>query len=227
MLRAAQEADPHDALVYAWRAFWCSLNNGQNWVQDLDAVKEELGFLLRRAVELDPKSGYGLAVAGHIASFVNHDYEQGMDLINQSLSLDPASVYARDFRAVTLCYAGNAGEALQELEASREYWERHPAPFYIQTTACIASFLAGRHEQAVALGRRTVRDNPNFEAPYRPLIAGLGLLGQVEEARRYLAVLRRLQPDFSIGWFRACYPPLREEDQSRYVEGLRKAGVEE
>jgi adenylate cyclase len=227
LLLRAQEADPHDSMVYAWRAFWYSIDIGQDWVRDLESAKSELDFLVRRAIELDPRNPLALSVAGHIASYVNHDYERAHGLFDQSLRLDPSSAYAWDSSAVTLCYAGKAKDALRQLEVSREIWEQHSSPYYFQTTACIALLLAGQPERAAAVGQRTVRDNPNFQAAYRPLIASLGLIGKVEEARAYLADLRRLHPDFSIGWFRSKYPPLRGEAAEHYVEGLRKAGVEE
>ena len=71
-----------------------------------------------------------------------------------------------------------------------------------------------------------VRDNPNFQAAYQPLIASLGLLGQEEEARTKLAELRQLNPDFGIDWFRASYPPLRSQEAELYIEGLRRAGAD-
>jgi DNA-binding SARP family transcriptional activator len=227
LLLQAQEADPHDSMVYAWRAFWYSIDIGQDWVRDLDSAKSELDFLVRRAIELDPKNPLALSVAGHIASYVNYDYERAHGLFEQSLRIDPSSAYAWDSSAVTLSYAGKAKEALRRIEASREIWQQHSSPYYFQTTACIALLLAGQPERAAAMGQRTVRDNPNFQAAYRPLIASLGLIGKVGEARAYLADLQRLHPDFSIGWFRSKYPPLRGEGAERYLEGLRKAGVEE
>jgi tetratricopeptide (TPR) repeat protein len=87
--------------------------------------------------------------------------------------------------------------------------------------------LAGRYDGAIELSRRTIDENPNFHAPYRPLLASLGQLGRMEEAEECLASLHRLEPEFSIGWFRANYPPLKSEDAERYVTGLRKAGVPE
>jgi tetratricopeptide (TPR) repeat protein len=227
LLLAAQDADPYDPLVYSWRAFWYSIDIGQNWARDLDAAKEELDFLVRRAIELDPKDGLALAVAGHIASYIHYDYDRALGLFERSLRLDPNSAYAWDFSAVTLCYAGKADEALRQMESSQELWERQPDPYYFRTTTCIALLLAGQPERAAVVGRRTVRENPNFQAAYRPLIASLGLIGEAEEARSYLADMRRLQPDFSIDWFRANYPPLRGEHGDRYIEGLRKAGTGE
>jgi hypothetical protein len=68
---------------------------------------------------------------------------------------------------------------------------------------------------------------PQFSRALPPVIASLGLTGRVEEARETLVTLQRLDPDFSIGWFRANYPPLQDDDSRRYIEGLRKAGVPE
>jgi DNA-binding SARP family transcriptional activator len=225
LLLAAQNADPNDPFVYAWRAFWYSIYIGQGWAMDLATARAELDFLVRRAIELDPKNALALAVAGHIASYIHFDYDRALTLFRRSLQLDPNSAYAWDFSAVTLSYTGNAREALRQLETSRDLWEQHPDPYYFRTSECIALLLAGRPEKAAAVGRRTVRENPNFQAAYRPLIASLGLMGEIEEARAFLTELRRLAPDFSADWFRANYPPLRGEHGDLYMEGLRKAGV--
>src|SRR3954447_21710779 len=122
-------------------------------------------------------------------------------------SIGANSAYAWDLSALTLCYSGNARKGLQRLEGSRELWERHPNPYWFRTTACIALSLTGQHEQAVAVGVRAVNENPNFQGSYRPLIASLGHAGRIGEARRYIAELKHLEPDFSIDWLRANYPP--------------------
>ncbi|MCC2662815.1 MAG: transcriptional activator protein [Geminicoccaceae bacterium] len=225
MLQEAQEDDPHEAMVYAWRAFWYSINFGQDWVSDPEAAKAELEFLVRRGMELDPRNALVLSVAGHIASYVNHDYERALALFETSLRLDPSSAYAWDSSAITLCYAGRAEEALKQLGSSADLWQQHPDPYYFRASACIALLLAGQPEEAVAVGRRAVHENPNFQATYRPLIAGLGLTGRQGEAERYLRDLRRLHPDFSLGWFKENYPPLHGQGKDLYLEGLRKAGV--
>jgi tetratricopeptide (TPR) repeat protein len=227
MLQEAQTADPYDASVYAWRAFWYSINIGQDWVTDPDAAKAEVDFLVRRGIELDPGNPLALSVAGHIAAYVDHDYERALHLFDRSLKLDPSSAYAWDSSAVALSYAGRADEALRRIEGSTDLWQQHPDAYYFRTTACIALLLSGKPEQAAAAGRQAVRENPNFQASYRPLIASLGLTGRREEAERYLRELRRLHPDFSLDWFQEHYPPLHGQGREHYLEGLRKAGVRE
>ena len=226
-LRQAEGADRQSSMVYAWRCFWYFLTIGQGWAEDLQTARQELAYLVRRAIELDPANALALSVAGHIAAFIQGDYARALDLFGQSLRLDPNSPYGADLSALTLCYTGNAEEGLRRLQSARGLWEQHQSPGYFRTTACIALSLAGQHEQAVEVGRRTIRENPNFQATYRPLLASLGHLGRVEEAQEHLAGLKRLQPSFSIDWFRANYPRLERDYSVRYIEGLRRAGVPE
>jgi DNA-binding SARP family transcriptional activator/TolB-like protein/Tfp pilus assembly protein PilF len=227
MLNRALADDPHEPLAYAWRAFWGCVQLGQGWTEDATAARDEVDWLVRRALELDPKSPFALAIAGHAASFNHHDYATALGYFDQSLKLDPNSPHALDLSAITQCYVGNPEEALRRLHRYEEIWPYDPHPYFHRTTTCIALALAGRYEQAVQLGRRTLQENSNFHAPYRPLIASLGQCGRIDEAREHLSNLRQRQPDFTIGWFREHYPPLREDDRIRYIEGLRKAGVPE
>jgi len=230
LLLAAQHADPLEPLVYAWHALWFFLNISQGWAKDLAATKDEVDYMVRRAIELDPDNALALAVAGHISSFVHHDYEQAFDLLEKSVMIDPNSAYTWSFSALTLCYTGNAKEALRRLEGVQKLWRYNPNPYYFyycQTCICIALLFTGHYDRAIKLGKRTVSEYPNLHATYRPLIASLGHQGRLEEAREYLTMLKQLEPDFSIDWFRAKYPPLHKDYKDRYIEYLRKAGVPE
>jgi tetratricopeptide (TPR) repeat protein len=139
----------------------------------------------------------------------------------------PNSPYALDLSSTTRCYIGHAKEALHQLNRNQEVWSYEPYRYFFLATACIAHMFAGEYDLAVQFGRRTIRENPNFQAAYRPLLASLGHIGQVDEARAHLATLQQAEPDFSIDWFRAHYPPLQKDDSERYLEGLRRAGVPE
>ena len=227
LLQRALADDPHEPLAYAWRAFWGCVQLGQGWAEDASAARAEVDWLVRRALELDPKNPFALAIAGHAASFNHHDYGRALGYFDRSLQLDPNSPHALDLSAITQCYVGKPEEALRRLRRYEEIWPYDPHPYFHRTTTCIALALAGRYEQAVQLGQVTLQDNPNFHAPYRPLIASLGQCGRIDEAREHLGNLRQRQPDFSVGWFREHYPPLPEDDRTRYIEGLRKAGVPE
>jgi DNA-binding SARP family transcriptional activator/TolB-like protein len=227
LLQQAQQTDPEESSAYVWLAFKYFLAIGQGWVNDTSAAESELRWLLRRGIELDPRNAVAFAVAGHVTSFVYHDYCTALDYFEQSLKLDPNSLFAVDLNATTLCYTGNSSEAMRSLNRYRAAAEFEPFSYFFLTTSCIAHTFAGQFDEAIRIGNRVVRENPNFKAAYRPLLVSLGHAGRLEEASGHLANLQRLQPDFSIGWFRTNYPPLQPDDSTRYIDGLRKAGVPE
>ncbi len=85
----------------------------------------------------------------------------------------------------------------------------------------------GDYEEAVRVGKRAVKANPEFSNGYKPLVAAMGHLGLIEEAKPYVAKLMDLEPKFTITAFVNIYPIKKEADRVRYAEGLRLAGVPE
>ena len=227
LLRKAQEMDPLGSSAFAWQAFWYILLIGQGWASDIREAAERTIEASRRAIELDPQCSVALAIAGHVEAFVHHDYEQALSHFDRCLTLNPLCRLGWVMSAPTQCYLGNSKEALRRLQRYESVWHLDLNLFFFGTAHCIAHTLAGDDTQAMRIGRRTVRAFPHFSATYRPFIASLGHAGHVEEAQTHLATLRQMEPDFSIDWFRKHYPPLKSEDQARYVDGLRRAGVPE
>ena len=77
------------------------------------------------------------------------------------------------------------------------------------------------------MGSRVTRVNPDFSNGYKPLIAALGHLGRLDEAKAYVTKLLTLEPRFTVERFARTYPIRRDSDLERYVTGLRLAGVPE
>ena len=225
LLNKALEIDPNYASPYAWSAFLWSLHIGQGWAKDLEAVREEIEFLIQKAIELDPADSTTLAIAGHIDAFVHHDFETAQELFDRALESNPNSPHAWGLSAITQCYIGRPEEALRRLAKARQVMPFDPHPYYYDTARTIASSLSGRHESAAKIGHRVLRSNANFTATYRPLIASLGHLGLREDAEPLVAAAELLDPDFSIDCIRKNYPPISETHQDIFLTGLKKAGV--
>ena len=65
------------------------------------------------------------------------------------------------------------------------------------------------------------------EALKSALLASLGHLGRLDEARHYVEKLLSLEPDFTVERFGQVYPFKKDRDRERYMTGLRLAGVPE
>lgn len=218
---------PHYPEALAWLAFLKSIEIGQGYTEDVPVARDEIGMLVRRSIELAPNDDVILAIAGHLEAFIHHDFESAIEYFDRALQANPNCAYAWGFNAITNCYIGEPEEALEMLKRCRQIMPFDPHPYYFDTARCIASMLAGKYEDAVRIGRQVLRNNPNFHANYRPLISSLGHLERPEEASPVVLEFEKHQPDFSVSWHLANYPPLDEEKTETYVKGLRKAGVSE
>jgi hypothetical protein len=75
------------------------------------------------------------------------------------------------------------------------------------------------------LCRRAVALRPHYSTPWRTLAAAAGLAGDRDTASQALAEAKRLQPSLSVDWIERYDPLVRSEDRARFIDGLRKAGL--
>ena len=89
----------------------------------------------------------------------------------------------------------------------------------------LCHFLAGRYPEAIASCRRAVELRPHYSAAWRMLAVAAALLGDRDTAAHALAEAKRQQPSLSLDWIERYHPLVRSEDHARYIEGLKKAGL--
>jgi len=87
--------------------------------------------------------------------------------------------------------------------------------------------VKGNFEESLSWAKRSVSANPSFVCTYWMLVAANAHLGRMDEARRQLAVLKRLSPGVTVARVWAGQP---QKDPSRLkaiLDGLRLAGLQE
>jgi hypothetical protein len=84
--------------------------------------------------------------------------------------------------------------------------------------------MAGRYADAVKWGRQALQQRPGILSGHRILCASLAQAGQMDEARKEMETLRRMQPDLSIAWIKR-WVPYTPGPMEHFLEGLRKAGL--
>jgi hypothetical protein len=58
------------------------------------------------------------------------------------------------------------------------------------------------------------------------LVVNCALIGEIDEARAALKIVKRLQSDISLRWISESVLFTRERDRKNYIEGFRLAGLE-
>jgi TolB-like protein/class 3 adenylate cyclase/tetratricopeptide (TPR) repeat protein len=181
--------------------------------------------LAQRAIELDPDDPWAHLAAAYVY-LLSRQFGPAVEELNEALQRNPNFAFARLFLASAYGYAGLAEEGLRQLEIATRLSPRDHSQAANLSIEGLCHLVAGRYVEAATAERRAVQLRPNYGMAWRTLTAAAGLAGDVELARQGLAECKRLQPNVSIAWIEKYYPMIRVEDRARYIEGLRRAGLE-
>jgi TolB-like protein len=225
LLERAIGLDPHYAAARAWRAWWCLLRVYQGWSTHPDADILEAGRMAEAALDLDTEDAVALAIGGHAAADVLHDYDAAVAHFDRSLTLNPSSAFAWGLSAATFCYIGEPRVALQRAEHALYLNPFDPFAFYSTCAAGFALTLLGQYEDALPWLNRARALNPRFSAALRVLAACLAHLGRVEQARLVAHEFRAIERNFSLDDFRQRYALRDPVALEAHVDDLRRAGL--
>jgi transcriptional regulator with AAA-type ATPase domain/TolB-like protein len=225
LLDRAIQLDATSARAHAWRAWWFNRLVGQGWSTAPDDDRRQAVTLAEAALVCDPEDPFALAVAGHVAAFLQGDLDTAQRRLERSLEISPNSAFSWGISAATYCYLNEPRAALDRVAYALRLSPSDPMNFSFTGLAAFAEMLAGNFESAVEWARRSHRQNPAFSATLRVLAASLAELGQVEKARAEVKKLLEIEPHFSLRVFEQRYPLRDRPALARYVDALRRAGA--
>jgi tetratricopeptide (TPR) repeat protein len=184
-----------------------------------DETHLELGFEhVRHALELDPEEPAAHMTLGQL-HVRRGEGDAAVASARRALELAPGDAALGLLFASLLLQVGRPEEAMPVL---RNLTRLDPAQRYMhlfQLAACYRRL--GRVDEAIAKHRECIAENPDFFGAPMNLAAIHAELGEMNQARAWLAELLRLRPDFSV----AKVPRLYKREF--LVENLRKAGLRE
>ena len=227
LINRALQIDPDNAMVAAWAAYWQVFHVGQGWTVDIPAALAIAQDHAVKAMRLDPENAEALGIYAHICSFLNSDFTMAVHYFDRALRLNPNLAYIWALSAPTFCYMGEPEAALKRLDRYRELAPFDPYFGLFETIYTMTYAFLGDYEQAVAVGRRAAKANPQFVNNYKSLIAALGHLGRRDEAKPHIDTLLSLERNFTVERFGRVYPFKKAADRDRFMQGLRLAGVPE
>ncbi|WP_246680568.1 hypothetical protein [Mesorhizobium sp. B2-4-13] len=124
-----------------------------------------------------------LALAGFTIGLVEHDRRLADEAFSQALALSASCAFVYHFGCMPVAYGGQAARAIDWCEQAMRLSPLDAMSCVPTGNVGFGNFLSGRHEQAVAAGRRAVEMNPGFSILHGWLAAPLARLGRIEEGR--------------------------------------------
>jgi len=227
LFQKAAQLDAAFALPFAQASLCYVQRKAYGWTVDRDREKAEAETLARRALELNRKDPRVLAGAGYTLAYVCGRLEEGADLLDQGVDLDPNYAIAWTWRAATKMWLGAKKSVIEDYERTLRLNPLDPYAFIAQNGMARAHFLAGRYGDALAWAEKSLHLRPHHLATILTYMASLGMAGRIAEARKAYEVYRQLDPTARISNIRERAPNRSDEDIEKLMAGLRLAGLPE
>ena len=225
MYYRAFELDDEFSSAYGMAAFYYDMRNWNGWMADPIHEKAETERLSRHAAEFGKGDAVAMCTAGFALAHVVGELDEGAAHIERALRLNTNLALAWHLSGWVAAYRGDTELAIEQVSRAIRLSPLDPLLNLAQGAISFAHFVAGRYDDAVAWGHKAVRERPNFAPMNRLLAASLSMAGKLDESRKVMAQVRRLDPKFRMADVAGTTPLRRSEDLARYVRGLGLAGL--
>mgnify|MGYP001358343363 CR=1 FL=1 len=179
-----------------------------------------------RAVALDDRDAWGHVALGYSALMERRTAE-AIAAFRRAVTLTPSSAAAHSHLARAYAFAGRDREAIAHGEEAIRMSPVDPEMALFLGAIAVAHYTAGRHAEAAAFTAQALRLRPGFQGAQRLHCASLAQAGRIGEARSFLCTVLTEQPRLSLAWIRANVPYQTPELMERFLEGMRKAGLDD
>lgn len=189
--------------------------------------EKDLGLALnaaKRAVELDPDDSFARSNVGVILHYLGRSAE-GLAELRASVESGPTDQRALLLLGHVLYLSGSAEEAVIQLERARVLSSNSPVSGAVDANLAMALVQLSHFDEALETAQRAMRSPSTDIFGNCALIAALGHLGRVTEAKTAIDEIRARRLDFSISFVRKTFPFSDATLFEIYADGLRKAGL--
>ncbi len=178
----------------------------------------------RRAVDVDPTSGVArLSLAR--AHFFMRAFDRFFAEADRAIALNPNNGDVLGTIGMYVAYAGEWEHGLALVRKAMELTPSYPGCYHVPFFW--DHYRKGEYEAAMAEAQLLIEKMPEYWLGYAYAVAIYGQQGRPEEARATIAKLLELKPDYakSVG-LQLLKFNIPEEVADRYLNGLRKAGLD-
>lgn len=225
LLNRALALEPHYGLAAALAAWAHGQQVAYNWTTDFAAERRAAADLVETASQHVADDPTALTALASAMMMLGGDVAQAAAFADRALELDPNHAWAWMRRGWGHVYLGSPEDGLAAFERAARLSPMDPFAFNVHLGMGLASFAAGRQQQAISWAQRAMSERPGLTWPYRDLAVYRAHHGDLAAARADLARFVSAHPDVglaSIGdGLRFMYPSLL----ARYLQGLQLAGL--
>jgi adenylate cyclase len=219
LIERALELDPDYAHAHAWRGCILGQAWGYGWVEEKEAVFNEVAFELKRAVALDDNDADVHRILAAVA-IVQNDMARARYHQDRALTLNPNYDLVVVQMGELFTWLGQSQEGVDWIRRAMKLNPHHPARFWSHLGK--AYFVGRQYAQAIEAFMHLATMDAGQHAF---LAACYGWLGDRTAAAAHAGRIHELDPAFTLPSFLATMHYANKSDLAHLKEGLIKAGV--
>jgi tetratricopeptide (TPR) repeat protein len=222
LFEQALAIDPDNAIAIAGDAntYWREYMFG--WGNSGTDYDDKILGPLDHAIVLAPNYDISYEFKSYYLA-ASHRSDEAFSAADAGLAVNPNNPYLYAARAGPQISLGHFDQGKSDLQQTIRLSPRDPFVTIFYTQLGDIELGSGRPETAIVEYRKSLDAGDHAYWNYANLAASYALLGKMDEAKPFVAETLRLNPSFTIKWYREHVPydlPTRDE-------GLRKAGFAE
>ncbi|MEO9613104.1 MAG: adenylate/guanylate cyclase domain-containing protein [Nitratireductor sp.] len=222
MFERARALDPSFVAPHVGLAFAHIMAYTNAWSPDPEASLDYALDLAQKAVELDENDALA-SRAYAVALLWKRRLDEACAELGRATALAPNDAELLATRGNMLVYMHDADAAVENLEKAIRLDPLYP-DMWLHFLGH-AYFMKGEYETAARYLRERILRQPDTDLSRTMLAAAYGHLGRVEEARRLWKEVFEVNPHYSLEQKERVLPYKDPSDWSRFVDGLKKAGL--
>jgi TolB-like protein len=223
-LDRALAIDPAYAPAMALKAYCFAERRVQGWALDSNVEAAEGHRLAARAADLAGDDANVLWMAAYAIRILGRDPLRARELHQRSLQLNPNSAKALTASAWNEALLGGSAEALNMLRRAERISPADPRAWSMTAAVAQAHMQAGQFEEAAALARKSLAQNPRSARTLRILAACLAAMGERDEAAEAVRTALAIEPGLTLSKLRGRINYWPESAWLKFAENLRLAG---
>jgi TolB-like protein/class 3 adenylate cyclase/Tfp pilus assembly protein PilF len=224
LFKKAIERDPDYAAAHAMLAWSLLIQQAISGLPLPEESRVEAIRHARTASRLADEDAFALARAGHVLTYLGHEYDLGASMVEQAVGFNPNLATAWYSRGWVMLLCAEGTPSVESFERMLRLSPLDPLKIGAWSGTSWSLFLLERYEEGRAAALKAVQQSPDAHS-LSALAANAMRGGQTAEAQQAVARLLKINPDFRAALAREAFPVRVPEARERIVAALREAGL--
>lgn len=226
LFQLAIDLDPKSSIALSGLSLVCVWEFLLGLIDNPPEALEKAQQAAQQAITADQHDAWAHAMLGFV-NIHRREHDAAISAYKRAIEINPNLAFAEGGLGHAYGWLGNYDEAIVHADKAQRLSPYDPARLFWNMGRAAAAFVAGKYEEGVHWSEQLTETFPHFALGWRILATCYAHIDRINDASAAVDKLLRLAPHENIQLVSKAIPVSHSEDQEKFLDGLRKAGLPE